>query len=69
MFLIDLFSTGNKMKKYKKGKKKKKVEEKKIDLSGFNPIKEVKTGGFSRMGYGPKKNRMSRLLLHYGEIC
>jgi len=43
------------MKKYKKGKKKKKVEEKKIDLSGFNPIKEVKTGGFSRMGYGPKK--------------
>jgi len=56
MFILDLFSGNKKYKPgKKKGKKKKKVEERKIDISAINPIKEVKMHGFFKMGYGPKK--------------
>jgi len=54
MFLLDFFS-GNKRKPVKKGKKKKKNEHYKIELSHLNPLKEVKMFGYFKMGSGPKK--------------
>lgn len=56
MFLLDLFGGNKKYKPgKKKGKKKKKVEERKIDISAINPIKDIKMDGFYKIGYGPKK--------------
>jgi len=56
MFLLDMFNGNKKYKPgKKKGKKKKKIEERKIDISAINPVKEIKMHGFFKMGYGPKK--------------
>lgn len=54
MFLFNWFG-GNSSYKKKKGKKKKKVEVKQTKNINFNPLKEVKIYGFSKMGSGPKK--------------
>ena len=54
MFLLDFFS-GNKTKPVKKGKKKKRNEHYRVELSHLNPLKEVKMYGHFKMGAGPKK--------------
>ena len=54
MFIVDFF-TGNKSKPVKKGKKKKKIDDRRIEFNHLNPLKEVKMCPHLLTGDGPKK--------------
>jgi len=71
MFFLDFF-TSNKPKPLKKGKKKKKNEHYRIELSHLNPLKEVKMYGYFKMGAGPKKTECQDSLCmmeRFGDDC